>query len=104
MMGQMVVVREFAEGAKTALGLAEGGFGYQGPAGVRVVADTTKFAQQAQQGEFDDAFRKASINLLGSLFGLPAAQVNRSITGAKALAEGETDNPAAALFGYQEPR
>lgn len=104
MMGQMIVVREFAEGAKTALGLSEGGFGYQGPAGVRVVTDATKFAQQAQQGEFDDAFRKASINLLGSLFGLPAAQVNRSITGAKALAEGETDNPAAVLFGYQEPR
>lgn len=103
LMGQMVVVREFAEAGKNALGLTNGNFGYQGPAGVRVIADTTKFVQQAQQGEFDDSFRKASINLIGPLFGLPAAQVNRSITGINALTDGKTDNPAAAILGYQEP-
>lgn len=103
LMGQMVVVREFAEAGKNALGLTNGNFGYQGPAGVRVIADTTKFVQQAQQGEFDDAFRKASVNLVGPLFGLPAAQVNRSITGINALTNGKTGNPAAAILGYQEP-
>lgn len=103
MMGQMVIVREFAEAAKSALGLSHGA-GYQGPAGVRVVNDATKFAQQAQQGEFDDAFRKASINLISSLFGLPGAQINRTITGAQALSEGDTENPAAVMFGYQEAR
>jgi hypothetical protein len=103
LMGQMVVVREFAEAGKNAFGLTNGNFGYQGPAGVRVIADTTKFVQQAQQGEFDDAFRKASINLIGPLFGIPAAQVNRSITGINALTDGKTDNPASAILGYQEP-
>lgn len=103
LMGQMVVVREFAEAGKNAFGLPNGNYGYQGPAGVRVIADTTKFVQQAQQGEFDDAFRKASINLVGPLFGLPAAQVNRTITGINALTDGKTGNPAAAILGYQEP-
>ena len=36
--------------------------------------------------------------------GLPAAQVNRTITGAQALAEDETDNPAALVFGFQKER
>jgi hypothetical protein len=103
MMGQMVIVREFAEAAKTTLGLSSSNMGYQGPAGVRVVADATKFAQQGSQGEFDDAFRKSSINLIGSLFGLPSAQLNRSITGAEALTDGDTDNPASVIFGYQQP-
>jgi len=77
---------------------------YTGPAGLRVVADAIKFSQQARQGEFDDAFRKALVNAAGSTMGLPAAQINRSITGAKALAEGETENPAALVLGYQKPR
>lgn len=46
---------------------------------------------QAHQGDLDDAFRKAFINLMGDLSGLPAAQINRTITGTKALAEGETE-------------
>jgi hypothetical protein len=101
LMGTMVVVREFSEAAKIITG-AEGARDYQGPAGVRVVGDTLKFITQAQQGEFDDAFRKASINLIGGLTGLPAAQINRSITGINAYLDGETDNPAAVLFGYQQ--
>jgi hypothetical protein len=75
---------------------------YTGPAGVRVVADALKMAEQAKQGEFDDSFRRASVNLLGDLTGLPAAQINRTITGIKALDEGETDNPAAVVLGYQK--
>ena len=100
LFGLMVVVREFAEVGKIVAGVPS--FGYQGPAGVRVVSDALKLAQQTRQGEFDDAFRKAFINVAGSLFGLPAAQANRTITGAQALAEGKTDNPAAIAFGFQE--
>lgn len=99
LMGMMVVVREFGEVAKIVSG-AEGVRGYQGPAGVRLISDTIKFTQQAKQGEFDDAFRKAAINLIGDFTGLPAAQVNRTITGVQALSEGETKNPAAVLFGF----
>jgi len=76
-------------------------FGYQGPAGMRIIGDATKFTQQAAQGEFDDGFRKAAVGLSGSLFGLPAAQINRTWTGVEALADDKTDNPAALMFGYQ---
>lgn len=101
LLGLMVVVREFGEAAKMAAGLQ--GRDYAGPAGVRLIADTGKAAQQAAQGEFDDSFRKAMVNLTGDLAGLPSAQINRSITGAEALAKGKTQNPAAVLTGYQEP-
>lgn len=75
-----------------------------GPAGLRLIADTVGLAKQAHQGEFDDAFRKASVNVVGDLFGLPSAQINRTVTGTKALAEGKTNNPAAIAFGFQEKR
>lgn len=103
-MGMFVIGREFAEAGKIALGLSDGAFDYKGPAGVRIIGDAQALAKQASQGEIDDAFRKASINLAGDLFGLPSAQINRTVTGAKALAEGETQNPAALALGYQKPR
>lgn len=102
LMGLMVVVREFGEAAKTVSGANDKGRDYAGPAGLRMVADSITFAKQANQGEFDDAFRKAAVNLVGDMFGLPSAQVNRSITGAQALAEGQTSNPAALVFGFQK--
>lgn len=102
LMGLMVVVREFGEVAKIATGNPS--FGYQGPAGIRAISDAQKFGQQVMQGEFDDAFRKSAVNLIGDLTGLPAAQINRTLTGTQALAEGKTENPAAVAFGFQEPR
>jgi len=104
LMGLMVVVREFGEAAKIVSGANDMGRDYTGPAGLRLIADTVSLAKQAHQGEFDDAFRKASINVVGDLFGLPSAQINRTITGAKSLAEGKTENPAAIAFGFQEKR
>jgi len=104
MMGMMVYVREFSDVAKTLTGANDMGRDYQGPAGLRLVVDSGKFAKQVYQGEFDDAFRKASVNLIGDLFGLPSAQINRTVTGTKALIEGETNNPAAIAFGFQKPR
>lgn len=102
LMGLMVVTREFGEVAKIVTGAEGAGRDYGGPAGLRAVGDTFRFAQQASQGEFDTAFRKASINVLGDLTGLPSAQINRTWNGIEALNEGETDNPAAVLFGYQK--
>jgi len=104
LMGLMVVVREFGEAAKIVSGANDMGRDYTGPAGLRLIADTVALAKQAHQGEFDDAFRKASVNVVGDLFGLPSAQINRTVTGTKALAEGKTDNPAAVAFGFQEKR
>ena len=102
LMGLMVVVREFNEVAKMVTGNPS--FGYSGPAGLRGITDAQKFGQQAMQGEFDDAFRKSAVNLIGDFTGLPAAQINRTLTGTQALAEGKTENPAAVAFGFQEPR
>ena len=68
-----------------------------------MVPDATKFAQQAAQGEFDDAFRKALVNVASDLFALPGAQINRTWTGTQAYMEGKTDNPAAIVFGFQAP-
>ena len=101
LMGTMVVVREFGEAGKIVVG-AEGTRDYAGPAGVRIVGDAFKFGKQAMQGDFDDAFRKSAINLIGEnpWIPLPAAQINRTITGIKALNEGRTQNPAAVLFGF----
>jgi hypothetical protein len=103
LLGLMVVAREFGEVGKTLLGLSDHPRDYAGPAGVRLVADAGNAAKQIQQGEFDDQLLKAVINLAGDIFGLPAAQVNRTITGFNALKEGKTHNPAALAFGYQEP-
>lgn len=104
LMGLMVVVREFGEAAKTVSGANDMGRDYTGPAGLRLVSDTGTLAKQVHQGEFDTAFRKAAINVVGDLFGLPSAQANRTITGVSALAEGKTENPAAVVFGFQEKR
>lgn len=104
LMGLMVVVREFAEAGKTLTGANDLGRDYTGPAGLRVVSDTVSMAKQAHQGEFDDAFRKAAVNLVGDLAGLPSAQINRTVTGIKAIKEGKTSNPAAVVFGFQEKR
>lgn len=102
MLGMFVGGRELAQMGD----IATGGkfYGYTGPAGLRPIADTYKFAQQAQQGGFDKGLATASINILGSVFGLPSAQISRTLKGAQALDEGKTDNPAALLFGYDGKR
>lgn len=86
-----------------AAGLSEYSQDYQGPAGLRLLSDITGLGNEIGQGELDDGFRKRAINVLGSAFGLPAAQANRTINGAQALIDGETENPAALAFGYQKP-
>ena len=98
-MGLIPMAREFTPMIQPFL--QDQTFGYQGPAGLRIIGDATKFSQQAAQGEFDDGFRKAAVGLSGSLFGLPAAQINRTWTGVEAIADDKTDNPGALLFGYQ---
>lgn len=103
LMGTVAFGREFAQAGKVLLGEG-GGMGYSGPAGLRLIPDTIKLSQQAAQGEFDDAFRKAFVNVAGDLTGIPSVQINRTITGAQALADGKTTNPAALAFGFQEPR
>ena len=99
LLGLFVGGREMAQLANIMTG--DRFYGYAGPSGLRPIDDTYKFAQQAAQGEIDSAFVRASVNLLGDAFGLPSAQINRTIKGAEALQDDETDNPAALLFGHQ---
>ena len=75
--------------------------GYRGPSGTRIFSDASEMVNQAAQGEVDEAFVRAGINLMGSTTAIPSAQINRSIKGTKAYIEGDTDNPTAVLFGYQ---
>lgn len=82
------------------LGSIVGGFyGYQGPAGTRFFAEAGKLAKQIQQGELDEPFWKAANQTAGILFHYPAGQVQRTVAGMIALAEGETDNPLALVSG-----
>jgi hypothetical protein len=102
LMGLMVIVREFSDAVKTVTGANDMGRDYQGPAGLRFITDIGKLGSQAYQGEFDEAFRKAAINVLGDLTSLPSAQVNRTISGAEALNDGKTENPMALVFGFRQ--
>lgn len=102
LMGLMVFTREVGDAAKWMIA-GDKPQDYAGPAGLRSIEHLYAMGKQATQGEFDDAFRKAAVNLLGDVAGVPSAQVNRTITGAKALKEGKTHNPMALAFGYQEP-
>ncbi len=99
LLGLFVFGREMTQLANIATG--DRFYGYAGPSGLRPIDDGFKFVQQAVQGEFDSTFVRASVNLLGDAFGLPSAQINRTIKGAEALQDDETDNPAALLMGHQ---
>lgn len=100
LMGLFVFLREFSWLANIVTDSPI--FAYQGPTGIRPIAEIGKFATQANQGDFDIAFLKSTVNLIGNFTGLPAAQINRSITGTNALIEGDTDNPAAIGFGFKK--
>ena len=99
LLGLFVYGRELTQLANIVTG--DRFYGYAGPSGLRPIDDGFKFVQQAVQGEIDHAFVRASINLLGDVFGIPSAQINRTIKGAEALQDDETDNPAALLMGHQ---
>ncbi|CAB4131890.1 hypothetical protein UFOVP137_18 [uncultured Caudovirales phage] len=101
LMGMIVGIRELGPLYDAFMGKPAT---YQGPAGLRPVNDAIRLAKELGQGEMDDNLRKATVNMAGDIFGLPSAQINRTITGAQALKEGDTKNPAALLFGYQQER
>ncbi|MEY2653418.1 MAG: Bordetella virus [Pseudomonadota bacterium] len=102
LMGLLVGVREMGGVLANQVKGEPFGTDYTGPAGLRLLGDAARLGKQVGQGEADDGLRKAIINTAGSLLRLPSAQINRSITGAQALADGETDNPMAILTGYDQ--
>ena len=101
LMGLTVLTREASGAAKALFGVDKGS--YKGPTAFRFFDDLHKAAKQIGQGEMDEAMLTSIINLSGD-FGLPSAQINRSIKGIKALEEGKTDNPLAVAVGYKEKK
>jgi hypothetical protein len=101
LMGTMIITREFSEAGKLILGTEGGNRSYSGPGGLRLVSDSYNLIKQIGQGEFDTAFRKAAINVIGGAAGLPSAQINRTWNGIEALIEGKTENLAAPVLGFQ---
>lgn len=73
--------------------------GYGGPAGTRVIQNIYSAAAQITQGEADEGLWKSLNALAGVIFRYPAAQVQRTVDGFVALAEGETGDPRALLYG-----
>jgi hypothetical protein len=90
-------IREFRGAGSLIVGTEDGVQSYRGPSGLRIVTDATQAAVQARQGEFDAAFRRSMINLLGTTVGIPSAQINSTIDGIEALSEGEVEGPSAVL-------
>ncbi|MDR2209352.1 MAG: hypothetical protein LBE22_10340 [Azoarcus sp.] len=100
-MGTLLVVRELSFVTRQITGVP-GLRGYSGPAGVRVIGDTGNFLIQVSQGEADSALRRSFVQVLGLYLGLPSTQFNRSYKGIEKMIEGDTSNPLAPVFGYQE--
>ena len=101
LMGLTVLTREASGAAKALFDVDKGS--YKGPTAFRFFDDLHKAAKQIGQGDMDEAMLTSIINLSGD-FGLPSAQINRSIKGIKALEEGKTDNPLAVAVGYKEKK
>ena len=101
LMGLTVLTREASGAAKALFGADKGS--YKGPTAFRFFDDLHKAAKQIGQGEMDEAMLTSIINLSGD-FGLPSAQINRTLKGIKALQEDKTDNPLAVAVGYKEKR
>ena len=100
LMGTMVIAREFGGAAQILTGADGVRMGYGGPAGLRAAGEIYGLATQAEQLEFDRAFRRSAINTLGALTGLPSAQVNRTIDGIEAVIEGEVTGVGAVAAPF----
>lgn len=90
MLGVFPYVRE--------LGGAIAGFEYRGPAGLGFLAHTTSVIKQLEQGEIDEPLLRAANRAAGNAFHYPANQVDRTVRGLIAVAEGEA-GPQAILVG-----
>ena len=92
--GSMIGTREIGDAL-----VGQTQFGYRGPSGVTAIADFYNLSQQAYQGEMDAAFRRATINMAGDLFGVPSAQINRTLDGIESNIDKGTIDVRAPIFG-----
>ena len=91
MLGTMLGLREVG-------GAISGMAGYTGPAGARAFVELGKLGKQVSQGEVDEALLR-SVNMAGGvLLHYPAGQVDRTVRGLQAWADGK-GNAASPLVG-----
>jgi hypothetical protein len=90
MLGVFPYVRELG-------GVIEG-FDYSGPAGASVISQVGNVGKQIAQGENDEALWRSVNRAAGTTLHYPAAQVDRTVRGIIAVAEGEA-GPQALLVG-----
>ncbi len=96
-MGTMILLREMS-------GFFSGFAGYDGPAGTRFFSSFADATAQVAQGEVDVALFKALNQTAGIIFHYPAVQLARLVTGAIAMMEDDTNNPAVLLTGAPRKR
>ena len=103
-LGQFIIFRELGNSVSSAA-TGETAFGFKGTSALSPIANATKLVGEADDimaGEADASTLRAAVSFVGSLTGLPSAQINRTIKGIEALEDGKTDNPAAVLTGYKD--
>jgi hypothetical protein len=101
LMGTFVGLREATGFAQYVTGTKLFPTTYGGPAGLRLLTELEKLGKQIDQGEVDMPLIRAGANVAGIVLHLPTGQVMRSVEGAAALIEGQTDNPAVLVSGYR---
>jgi len=102
LMGLFVGLREITGAVQYATGTKQFDMAYGGPAGLRFFQELDKLGKQIGQGELDRALARSVVNVGGVVLHLPSGQINRTIDGVIAISEGQTDNPAALLFGVEK--
>ena len=101
-LSQFVGLREIQPWVFKAFG-AETYGSYKGPASLSVIDTGMRMSEQFSQGDLDKALVKSVIDMVGLTTGaIPSTQINRTIDGIDAIAEGKTNNPTAVLFGYRK--
>lgn len=96
-MATIIGLKEFSFLSNAITG--NGAVQYSGPAGLRIIPAISTAAQQAAQGEPDEAFWRAFGNVVGILTHTPIGSVVKAAQGAGALANDETNNPGALIVG-----
>ncbi len=100
-LGLFLGLREVSNTAKSLIA-GEPLFGYNGPAGTRMIANTAN-AMQAATDPLSWRGLKVLVDIAGSLTGAPSTQINRTIKGIRAIESGQAegvDAVLAPLFGF----
>ena len=102
-LGLFVVTREVANAAGTTVAGGKA-MAYNGPAGLRLASDAVNVIKDLGNDPFTETAFKHYLSIAGSMTGLPSVQINRTIKGMEAIAEGKVDgqidSARALLFGY----